>query len=162
MGVVVVATDGSPGADIAFQQALELASANNDSLAVVTVWQALQGDFGLAYPPSAVLSELLAAEREHAEATLASAAKRAELAGVPVQTRLLAGDPAEQICIFADEVGARLIAVGTHGYGAVKRLLLGSVSTAVVRRSKRPVLVCRAHPADVSGYASSSSPFASA
>jgi nucleotide-binding universal stress UspA family protein len=143
MGVVVVATDGSPGADVAFTQALELASASHDSLAVVTVWQALQGDFGLAFPPSAILSELLSAEREHAEFTLASAARRAEQAGVAVQTRLLTGDPAEQICSFADEVGARLIAVGTHGYGAMMRLLLGSVSTAVVRRADRPVLVCR-------------------
>jgi nucleotide-binding universal stress UspA family protein len=144
MGVVVVATDGSPGADVAFEQALELASASSDSLAVVTVWQALQGDFGLAYPPSAVLSELLSAEHEHAELTLACAARRATEAGVQVQTRLLTGDPAEQICSFADEVGARLIAVGTHGYGAMMRLLLGSVSAAVVRRSDRPVLVCRA------------------
>jgi nucleotide-binding universal stress UspA family protein len=146
MGVVVVATDGSPGAEIAFQQALELASASSDSLAVVTVWQALQGDFGLAYPPSAVLSELLSAEREHAESTLASAAQRAKEAGVPIQTRLLTGDPAEQICTFADEVGARLIAVGTHGYGAMMRILLGSVSAAVLRRTHRPVLVCRALP----------------
>ena len=46
---------------------LELASATGDSLAVVTVWQALQGDFGLTHPPSAILSELLSAEREHAE-----------------------------------------------------------------------------------------------
>ena len=68
MSVVVVATDGSPGAEVAVEQAVELASATGDSLAVVTVWQALQGDFGLAHPPSAILSELLSAEREHAEA----------------------------------------------------------------------------------------------
>jgi nucleotide-binding universal stress UspA family protein len=147
MGVMVVATDGSPGADLAFEQALELASATGDSLAVVTVWQALQGDYGLSFPPSAILSELLSAEREHAEATLESAARRARTAGVAVDTRLLTGDPADQICTFAAEVEARLIAVGSHGYGAVVRLLVGSVSAAVIRQAGRPVLVCLALPA---------------
>ena len=53
MGVILVATDGSPGADVALEQALELARETGDSVTAVTVWQALQGDFGLAYPPSA-------------------------------------------------------------------------------------------------------------
>ncbi len=146
MGVMVVATDGSPGADVAFEQALELASATGDSLAVLTVWQALQGDFGLPYPPGVALSELLRAEREHAEATLAGAEKRARVAGVTIQTRLLTGDPAEQICFFADDLEARLIAVGSRGHGAVMRLLVGSVSAAVIQRAGRPVLVCLAPP----------------
>jgi nucleotide-binding universal stress UspA family protein len=146
MGVMVVATDGSPGAEVAVKQAVELASATGDSLAVVTVWQALQGDFGLTHPKSAVLSELLSAEREHAEATLQCAVRTARTAGLTVDTRLLTGDPAAQICAFAAEVQARLIAVGSHGYGAVMRLLVGSVSAAVIRQAGRPVLVCRRPP----------------
>jgi nucleotide-binding universal stress UspA family protein len=146
MSVVVVATDGSPGAEVAVEQAVELASATGDSLAVVTVWQALQGDFGLAHPPSAILSELLSAEREHAEATLQLAVGKAQTAGLAVDSRLMTGDPAAQICAFATEVRARLIAVGSHGYGAMAQLLMGSVSSAVIRQAGRPVLVCRRPP----------------
>lgn len=145
MGVIVVATDGSPAAEAALDEAIRLARETNDALAVVTVWQALQGDFGLAYPPTAVLSELLDAERDHAEATLAHAAERARVAEVTVETHLLTGDPAETVCRFADEHHARMIAVGTHGYGTMMSLLMGSVSEAVIRRASCPVLVSRAH-----------------
>jgi nucleotide-binding universal stress UspA family protein len=146
MGVMVLATAGSPGAEGAVEQVAALASATGDSLTVVTVWQALQGDFGLTHPPSAILSELLSAEREHAEVTLQFAVRKAQSAGLTVDSRLLTGDPAAQICAFATEVQARLIAVGSHGYGSVKRLLMGSVSSAVIRQAGRPVLVCRRLP----------------
>jgi nucleotide-binding universal stress UspA family protein len=144
MSVIVVATDGSPAADTALSEAIDLARETHDPLAVVTVWQALQGDYGLAHPPTAVLSELLDAERDHAEATLARAAERARAAGVAVETHLLTGDPAKTICRFADEHGARLIVVGTHGYGTVMSLLMGSVSESVIRRAPCAVLVARA------------------
>jgi nucleotide-binding universal stress UspA family protein len=141
MGTIVVATDGSPAAEAAVDEAIALAQQTGDRLAIVTVWQALQGDFGLAYPPTAVLSELLDAERGHAEQALAKAEERARSAGVEVEKHLLTGDPAEQICAFAAEHDARLIAVGTHGYGTVMTLLMGSVSGNVIRGAGRPVLV---------------------
>lgn len=144
MGVIVVATDGSAAAEAALDEAIALASATGDSIAAVTVWQALQGDYGLAYPPTAVLSDLLEAEREHAEATLGRAADRARAAGITVETQLLTGDPAERICDLARERDARMIAMGTHGYGAVVTLFVGSVSGAVIRRARCPVLVVRA------------------
>lgn len=141
MSTIVVATDGSPAAEAAVDEAIALARETGDRLAIVTVWQALQGDFGLAYPPTAVLSDLLDAERGHAEHALANAEDRARAAGVEVETHLLTGDPAERICAFAAEHDARLIAVGTHGYGTVLTLLMGSVSGNVIRNAGRPVLV---------------------
>ena len=166
MGVIVIATDGSPSAEIALEEGLALARQTGDSVAVVTVWQALQGDFGLAYPPTAVLGDLLDSERRHAEATLEHAADEARRVGVPFQARLLTGDPAVEICSLADELDARLIAVGTHGHGAVMRLLVGSVSAAVIRHANRPVLVARRgeerSPDDAYSVGSSSIPLASA
>ena len=58
-------------------------------------------------------------------------------------TRLATGDPAEAICAYAEEIGARLITVGTRGHGTVASLLLGSVSQAVMRHAPCPVLVVR-------------------
>lgn len=141
MGVIVVATDGSEAAGLALAEAVSIARETGDEIAVVTAWQALQGDFGLVFPPTAPLEALLDAERLHAETTLAAARERVEDAGVTVRTHLAAGDPADVICAYADEVGARMVVMGTHGHGRVMRLLVGSVSAAVVRQSARPVLV---------------------
>jgi nucleotide-binding universal stress UspA family protein len=143
MSVILVATDGSEAASIALDEALSLAAEMGDRVAAITVWRALQGDFGLAYPSTAMLSELLDAERTHAEMTLGDAISRAEEAGVDLRTHLATGDPAERICAYADEIDARLIAVGTRGHGTVASLLLGSVSNAVIRGARCPVLVVR-------------------
>jgi nucleotide-binding universal stress UspA family protein len=141
MSVIVVATDGSAAATAALDEAIEIARCTGDQLAAITVWRALQGDFGLAYPSTAMLDELLDAERNHAEVTLSEAVARARAAGVVIETRLATGDPAEQICNFADELDARMISMGTHGYSAVVSLLVGSVSGAVLRRAPCPVLI---------------------
>ena len=143
MRLILVATDGSPAAGAALDAAISLASQTGDGVAAITVWRALQGDFGLAYPSTAMLNELLDAERTHAEATLGDAIARAEEAGVRLRTRLTTGDPAERICAYAEEIDARLIAIGTRGHGTVASLLLGSVSHAVMRRASCPVLVVR-------------------
>ncbi len=143
MREILAATDGSPAADAALDEALDLAAATGSGIAVITVWRALQGDFGLAYPSTAVLSDILEAERTHAENTLSTAISRAEETGVPIITRLATGDPADTICAYAAEIEARLVAVGTRGHSTVAALLLGSVSQAVVRHAPCPVLVVR-------------------
>ncbi len=144
MRALLVATDGSAAAGAALDEAISLAAETGDEIAAITVWRALQGDFGLAYPSTAMLDELLDAERTHAEATLTDAATRAEAAGVRIRTRLATGDPAERICAYAEEIDARLIAIGTRGHSTVASLLLGSVSNAVIRHAPCPVLVVRA------------------
>jgi nucleotide-binding universal stress UspA family protein len=58
----------------------------------------------------------------------------------PVERRLEDGDPAETIVRVAGEEGADLIVLGTHGRGALGKLLLGSVAEKVVRRAPCPVL----------------------
>lgn len=52
--------------------------------------------------------------------------------------------PVPAIVQTADEWNADLIAMGTHGRGAVARLLFGSVAAGVLRHTKRPVLTVRA------------------
>jgi nucleotide-binding universal stress UspA family protein len=143
MRALLVATDGSLAAGAALDEAIALAAETGAAVAAITVWRALQGDFGLAYPSAAMLDDLLEAERKHAEAALAEATARAEAAGVTITTRLATGDPAEQICAYAREIDARLVAVGTRGYGSVASLLLGSVSNAIIRQAPCPVLVVR-------------------
>jgi nucleotide-binding universal stress UspA family protein len=57
------------------------------------------------------------------------------------------GDPPNVILAAAEEGGApSLIVVGSRGLGAMKRLVLGSVSAAVLRAARGPVLIVKAPP----------------
>jgi nucleotide-binding universal stress UspA family protein len=53
---------------------------------------------------------------------------------------VLRGVPQTRITEYAADQGADLIVMGTHGYGPLKHLLLGSVAERVVRHAACPVL----------------------
>ena len=57
-----------------------------------------------------------------------------------VQPVMLQGNVATEILAFAASVDADLIATGSHGYGFVARMLIGSVATRIIRLSTRSVL----------------------
>ena len=61
--------------------------------------------------------------------------------GVEVQTAIREGAADENIVIYTKEHGVDLVVMSTHGYGGVKRLLLGSVTDRVIRSCEVPVLV---------------------
>ncbi len=63
--------------------------------------------------------------------------------GVKVEKRVTVGVPAQRIRSYADEVGAELIVVGAHNKGLTSKVLLGSISSDVIRKSKIPVLVLK-------------------
>ena len=61
---------------------------------------------------------------------------------VEVEPELVRGlDPAAAILEVAERRDAAVIVVGSRGLGALRRAVLGSVSTTVVHESNRPVLV---------------------
>jgi nucleotide-binding universal stress UspA family protein len=57
---------------------------------------------------------------------------------------------ADGVLTEADRFRAGAIVVGWRGYGATRRLLIGSVSRAIVRRATSTVLVVRRRPSEVS------------
>lgn len=59
---------------------------------------------------------------------------------------LVPGSPRAAILDEAESWNPDLIVLGSHGYGALKRFLLGSVSQAVVSHAKCSVEVVRCHP----------------
>ena len=65
--------------------------------------------------------------------------------GVRIEYVLLHGDPAHELVAFAEQMGIDMIAAGTHGRSALGRLVLGSVSTKLVRTAKCWVLVAPPH-----------------
>ena len=61
--------------------------------------------------------------------------------GVTLSAVVLPGDPARALLEQAAHVGARLIALGSHGYSPWQRLVLGSVSSTVLRLAECAVLI---------------------
>jgi len=65
------------------------------------------------------------------------------LRGLPVERIVLLGVPHLEIVRFAEERGADLIAMATHGGGFISHALFGSTTERVVRRAPCPVLTAR-------------------
>ncbi len=68
-------------------------------------------------------------------------AEHADLAGLELVT--LFGDPGFAITDYAQEIGAELIVISSHGRRGLSRLFMGSVAERVVRLAHVPVLVLR-------------------
>ena len=64
-------------------------------------------------------------------------------AGIRVQTHDEMGEPRTAITEFAEQNSCDVIVMGSRGLGVIKGLLLGSVSTYVIRNSKCPVMIVR-------------------
>lgn len=62
-------------------------------------------------------------------------------AGVTVTALLVQGDTVGKILKEADDAGAGMILVGSHGHGALHDLIAGSVAEGVLRKASCPVLV---------------------
>jgi nucleotide-binding universal stress UspA family protein len=136
---VLVAVDGSPAADAALLRAVALAGRIGANLTVLHVAEPARLPSSFDPPRTYALAESTA--RLHGERILADA--RALAGGVPLATEMHFGDPSEVICRRATELGADLVVVGSRGLGAIERVLLGSVSDAVIRCAPCSVLVVR-------------------
>ena len=141
---VLIATDGSDQSIIAARRATELlCTANNITL--LTVVTEIPGDDAGGFAGSVYSPE----EQERAwDAELAGAGHElqqtaAALQGAQVDKRIEAGDAANTITSVAENIGADVIVVGSHGKTGFRRFLLGSVSEHVVRHAPCPVLVIR-------------------
>ena len=131
MKPVMLATDGSPTAEKATATAIDLARLLDTELIVVSVWDIAYAGFG------ARLGE------EEASRISGEAAARAEEAGVETRTVVLRGFPVEAICEAAEKFPPQFLVIGSHGWGAMKRAVFGSVSTGVLHHASCPVLVVR-------------------
>lgn len=86
----------------------------------------------------------LETESQEAASYLAQVERRLRTSGLHVETEVLVGtQPPSAILTAAEEFGANLIAIGTHGRGGLAKLMLGSVADKVVRAASAPVLVIR-------------------
>lgn len=132
---VLLGTDGSPASELATEIAFDEASRRGVDLVAIHAWSdaALVEVFEIDWP--AVEGE---AERSLAE-SLAGWQER--YPDVTVH-RLIAQDRAARHLIDKSET-AQLVVVGSHGRGSLSRMLLGSVSNAVLHSVRVPIIVAR-------------------
>lgn len=142
---ILLATDGSPSAGEAQRQAFDLAKLSGAPLVVVSVSHAILPVVGYsAYGYSDIVTELSHAEHERLDALLTAVTEAAAGEGIDCTTVEADGPIVDEICRIAAEQRAQLVVVGSHGWGAARRLLSGSVSTGLVHSAPCPVLVVRA------------------
>jgi nucleotide-binding universal stress UspA family protein len=78
-----------------------------------------------------------------ADSILNSSIAAAKLDQKTVTARTLVGDPAAVLLQELAKPGVGAIVLGPRGLGALKELLLGSVTEKVLQLAKKPVLVAR-------------------
>jgi nucleotide-binding universal stress UspA family protein len=132
---IVIATDGSDGAEAAVGAGARVARTLGTNAVLVYVRPSL-GPLGDPY-----YQEKLTEQMAHARAALERARELFAQEGVDAEEEILEGSAADRVVELARARNAPLIVVGSRGLGAVAGALLGSVSSGIIHRADRPVLV---------------------
>jgi nucleotide-binding universal stress UspA family protein len=136
----LVAVDGSDASVKAVRTVLSLAEPLNVQVTLLYVVPPVVGAGGGGWAP---MDEIHAAEVTHGQKVLAEVLATVGKSALNIETRAVVGPPVETIASVAEDEAYDLVAVGSTGKGAVKRLLLGSTADRLVQLSTRPVLVVR-------------------
>jgi nucleotide-binding universal stress UspA family protein len=135
---ILIATDGSTGAGHALEAGLSLATEVGAEVVVAYVRQPASSFLGAPY-----YQDVITEEARHSNAVITDAKLYAAPYDVEVDYEVVEGDPVEAILALARVRDVDLIVVGSRGLGAVRTLVLGSVSTGILHQADRPVLVAR-------------------
>lgn len=143
---IVVGVDGSPSSVQALEFAVEEAAMRHAELEVLAVVQSASFAPLYGYPPAPAPGPRMDEAERTARAALDEAlAKQGRPSPAKASVQVRTGIPAEELLIQAK--GADLLVVGSRGAGGLTRMVLGSVSSAVVHHADCPVLIVpAAHP----------------
>jgi nucleotide-binding universal stress UspA family protein len=146
---IVAATDFSDDSKLALSFAEELARKFSADLVVLHVDQPLAPvmmtpELGPAMDVGA-MGRIAEEQRLLAQRELDKIAGRLRDSGLKVKSMLKVGSPFLEILHTAQNEGADLIVLGTHGRTGLAHVLMGSVAERVVQKSPCPVLTIR-HP----------------
>jgi nucleotide-binding universal stress UspA family protein len=133
---ILVAVDGSPGAHSAARIGGEMAAGRDAEILLVHA-----APLPPLVPGQALSEESLSNLGETAGAALSAAEEI--LAGMNVEGERVvrAGSPADVILSVAEDRDVDLIIVGHRGFGAMKRFVLGSVSSKLAHSARCALLL---------------------
>jgi nucleotide-binding universal stress UspA family protein len=140
---IAVAIDGSPAASAALEAAIDLAQRYGSELRILAIAPILPVYVAPTQP--LVPSAIPASDRPHYQSLVDAAVARARAAGLESVTGYAdEGSVVDEILGLLEHHPTDLLVVGSRGLSTTKRILLGSVSTALVTHAPCPVLVVRA------------------
>lgn len=148
---LLVCTDGSEQSKKAMEKAVEIASGCKVSqVTLINVYEKTDD-----LPPEShdripitkedvrVIKEMRENEKEDRKTLLTEQAEYFKKNNIQPETIAECGHPAEVITRVANEGSYDMIILGSRGLGGLKKLLLGSVSSAVLHEAKCSVLVVK-------------------
>jgi nucleotide-binding universal stress UspA family protein len=142
---VLVAIDGSTHSEEALAAAVDLSKRYQSVLTILTVAPLVP-----VYMPSGnsyMATPVAQTDTAPYRALVDAAVKKAEAAGVTAVSGVCEeGVVVDEILAFLEAHPVDLVVVGSRGMSAAKRLLIGSISSALVAHAPCPVLVVRGRP----------------
>jgi nucleotide-binding universal stress UspA family protein len=144
---VVVGVDGSPGARVALEYAIEEAARRGALLRVVAaveppeLWAALYGAY-VPPPRSEIIGQVRKETRRWVDEVVTARGFAATT--LPISLEIRVGRPGDILVGAAED--AELLVVGHRGRGSVASVLLGSVGLHCVLHAQCPVTVVRQQP----------------
>ncbi len=121
---LLVAIDGSPCSEAAWREALSLSRAWVSHLLAVSV---AQRD----------------TELPEAQEILQKVQGEADREGVPLDTLIMKGAPADALIRAGQARGSDLLILGSRGRSGLSRLIMGSVAEQVIGQARCPVLIVK-------------------
>lgn len=145
---ILLATDGTKQSEAAVEILDRFCLSEGDEVTIITVIDMavpMTIDIYGGFLPDT--TELEKVARENAKKVLEQTAEKVKgfckSDSVAIVTETLFGSPESRLVETAEQSGTDLIIIGSHGYNAWERLLLGSISDSVVRHAPCSVLVVR-------------------
>jgi len=139
---ILVAVDFSDSSDNAFQVALSLAKKFSARLIILHVINE-PVDLRGFYVPHISFEKLEEEIEEGAKKMMESFCRQHTTDYENYESMIVPGISYNEIISQAEDKGAELIVLGTHGRAGLDHVLFGSTAEKVVRKSKLPVLTVR-------------------
>lgn len=141
---IIWASDGSDESEEALNYAIFLARIFRSEITgvyVIEMHPRLLYDY--ARDPDSELYSWVEQTAENHKERLISEAEISGIQGIAFRTAVSIGDPSEEIVKLARRKKADLIVLGVRGLGLIDRMLVGSTTLKVLRKSRIPVLSVR-------------------
>jgi nucleotide-binding universal stress UspA family protein len=141
---ILVAIDGSPDSDQALTQAIDLAESEHSRLTLFSA--VVMPPAGAYIGAGGAVAATLARDAEAEADTILRTAVEQVPGRVSLST-VLSSEPVRRALVHQIKEGAHdLVVMGSRGRGAMRSVLLGSVSHYVLHHSPVPVLIVHADP----------------
>ena len=148
MKKILVALDYSPSAQLVAETGYKIAEAMNAEVLLIHIvadinyyssmaYSPIMGFSGYTFPDIAldVVTDL------EAESLRFLNESKKHLGGENIEVKVVGGETGPAILKTAEEYGADIVVMGSHGRSGLGKLIMGSVAENVLQNSKVPLLV---------------------